>query len=210
MRKKELCLKVLAVVITIGAVTCAFGRELLVLAFEENHKKEIRILVTNKTAENSAIAKLEEKVCSRAKISENIRKTDSVPFLCKSIKYNCQETNKYILYTNSNQFLCYSKLTGIWVYYRYDCPVGNAKYSADMCIDKVRQATKAAILSNGKDEKIGISLYGEDERYLTYTAELNGCVGVKIYIGIRKDTGNIVLFDARELENYLFSKKNEK
>ena len=203
---KELCMKALAVIIAVGALSCAFGREMLNFAFAENPARDISISAIDKKSGNSAIAKVEEKVSARAKLAEIARESRGKPFLCNGIKYNCREADGYILYTNANQMLLYSKVSAIWTYYRYDCPAGKARYSCEACLFKVKQAVREC----GISAEIKIAEAQTNEKYFYSTVELKGFEGAKIYVNLRRDTGSVVLFDARELEKYLVPVNKER
>ncbi|MBQ2729529.1 MAG: hypothetical protein IJF69_02005 [Clostridia bacterium] len=209
MNKREVCFRIAAFFVAGGLICVSYGRELLISAFAENNQEKSQILVNDIKDGNSAIAELERKVVNKRKISVLQGNKGDIAFLCKSIKYNCRDLGEYLCYTNSNQELYCDSSTGFCVYYRYQCDIGEKKYSETQCKVFATEAVRAAVLPIMSIRISEVVCADSCEKYCDFLVVTDDFGGAAIKVRIRRDTGNVILYDATEVEKWIKEQKTK-
>lgn len=200
MNKTEICAKAVAVMLSVCAVVCASGREMLINAFAENKREDLANLDKSKkydeNKENKAITEIEELV----NISALSRAKEKDLFLVKSIKYSVSEFENYICLSNSNQRWIYSKRADICIYFSYDCNIGMEKYSLFECCDIAKKAVLSVLSEKEYKKDVKIAYRFETEKVCTVHFSVPFLKDGSVKVCVRKDTGSVILFDAKCLD----------
>jgi len=196
MRKNEIFIRIVALSFAVAAITVSYGREMLISALAERRVPQNAILGREAVWENSANAKLERKIMQMQKTSQKTSVCKGLPFLCKDIKYSCRETDNEFLYFNSNQLMLCDKWSGICLYYRYDCEIGEPRHSYDECLRAARKGVYTAFSSFRTPRITSVSGTLQKDGTYTFFVKTNVTGESEIVISVRSDTGSIVLFDA--------------
>lgn len=203
----EFFIKSMSVLSAVALSVVAAGREMMLSSPLMNEQGAKKQLVKSVNCDNSAIAKVENEIIGKRKMSVLQGKTEDLPFLRNCINYNLSENDEYFCLYNKNQVLYYSISADICVYYRYDCEIGTAVYTHKECYESARKAicdvfgdrTKVAVTEcKMTDNSNGICSF-------CFRTDITG--DENIVVGVRRDTRNIVLFDARDAESIIYTKK---
>ncbi len=196
MRKISVCIKVLSVALMVGAVTVAWGRELLISSFGRHLPRGAVIFDFDVKTENSAIAKLENKVLDRCTKTAERRENKELPFLTNCIKYKCVRSGKYVCFYNSNQRMLYDALAEKCIYFCYDCKIGNCALFEKECEEIARDSVSEAFGNSKKQEIVSVETIFKNEKVIAFNIRTGGEDEAFVRVSVRRDTGSIVLFDA--------------
>ncbi len=197
MKKIRIYISVLAVLIVIAIMTAAFGVEKLV-AFERNAEMKEESLSITLPKGNNADAEMEFLYLDKRRKAVKSRENGEIPFLVKGIKYKCIESNEAIVFVNSNQKLEYNIPLEVCVSYVYDCPAGAPRLDIYECEVLAREAVYS-VFSGFKNFIITKSeLTDNSDKTCTFAVMTTLTDDGVIEISLRKDTGSVVFYDARE------------
>ena len=198
-------IKVLSVLTVVAVSTAVVGREILTNSPVMHPTKSKRILGEDTKYDDYASAKLEGVVIGKQRISMIQGKTGEFPFLCKCIKYEFIKNERFFCFYNTNQILYYSIDKNMCIFYRYQCVTDVPVYSVKECYATARDAV-LSVFPGQKGVKItGCELADAGGGVCRFCIHTN--VVENITVSVRRDTNNIVLFDAREAMTDINSKK---
>ncbi len=199
----EFFIKSMSVLSAVALSTVVVGREMIMSSPVMHRPKTKRELVKSINHENYALAKLENAVVGRRRISVIRGETGEMPFLCDCINYSFFENDEYFCLYNTNQLLYYSIRGNICVYYRYDCEVGDNIYTPKECYECAKRAIYEVFSGSANLSVTDCVITDNSSDVCTFCFHTNVTDEKNIIVSVRRDTKNIVLFDARDAESII-------
>lgn len=196
MRTIRVYLKILSVVLILGAATVAWGRELLSSAFDRPLPKSHERIEFVTQRDNSAIAKLESKILDKCTKDAEARENKELPFLTNCIKYNCIKSGRYVCFYNSNQRMLYDALSERCLYFCYDCEIGLCMLLEGECEEVARGSIAEAFENEKKPEIEFLEAVFKNEKVMVFNIRTSATGEALIRVGVRRDTGSVILYDA--------------
>lgn len=202
----EFLIKSMSVLSAVALSTVVWGREMMISSSLVHTPKEDKELVKGIKGDNSAIAKLENLVIGRRKTSVLQGENGVLPFLCDCINYNYSENDEYFCLYNTNQVLYYSISANVCIYFRYNCDIGDDVYTPKECYAAAKKAIYD-VFSGIKNVKVTeCEITDRNNGICTFCFHTDVTEDRDIIVSVRRDTKNIVLFDARDAEGVICNK----
>lgn len=195
MKRIEFYIKLLAVLLIIALSTLSYGAE-LIARLEDGADNDLILPLTREYAD----VKYPNSILDNRRNAIKQGKAGEMPFLVKGIKYKCIGSNETLVYVNSNQKMVYSIPLGVCVYYSYDCEIKAERLTEEECAERVKRCI-STVFANFKNVKItSIENISDEGGIRSFDVKTSLTGDGKIRVSVRKDTGSIVLYDARGVE----------
>ncbi len=195
MNIREFIIKFVSVTVFAGAVAVGLGIEAVANIGTGVEKKEI-LDISEKSATDKS-DEMTESILEKRKREIILNDNREIPFLCDGIEYNCLYRNNTAVFYNSNQKLVLDLKIGICIYYIYDCNIGKARYDEVYLREKLSKEISSVFANSFNCRIIRAKTVFEDEKTIKFAVYLDVFSDIPIYISFRRDTGSVVLFDAR-------------
>lgn len=206
MTLREFFIKSVSLLFGIALSTVVIGREMLLSSPVMNESNATKLLVKDIKRADSASAKLENRIIGEIKISMIRSEFREFPFLCSCIKYNVYENDDYICLYNTNQVLYYSIRENVCIFYHYTCLIGDPVYTQKECYERAKRAIWEAFSGSNNVSITSCRVIDNDNGICTFCFNTDLTEDKNIIVSVRRDTNNIVLFDARGVEWVLCDK----